>query len=145
MTLKRNPYYSGPRPHHVDEIDISVLRDGYGSVREIETGGADYDIHSVPGELRRELALKYGVNGTRFFAHPMVETDSIVLNTSRPLFREPSVRRAVAYAIDREALVHAIGFLPGKVTDQILPARDPRLPQCQDLSRSRPTSRPPRS
>ena len=53
VTLKRNPHYSGPRPHHVDEIDISVFRDGYGSVREIETGDADYDIHGVPGGLRR--------------------------------------------------------------------------------------------
>jgi peptide/nickel transport system substrate-binding protein len=125
VTLKRNPYYSGERPRHVDEIDVAVLQDGYGSVRQIATGDADYDIHGVPGELRRELALTYGVNGTRFFAHPMVETDSIVLNTSRPLFRRASVRRAVAYAIDREALVRAIGFLPGKVTDQILPPAIP--------------------
>jgi peptide/nickel transport system substrate-binding protein len=125
VTLKRNPHYSGTRPHHVDEIDVSVFHDGYGSVREIDTGDADYDIHGVPGGLRQELALRYGVNGTRFFAHPMVETDSIVLNTSRPLFRDASVRRAVAYAIDREALTHAIGFLPGKVTDQILPPAIP--------------------
>jgi peptide/nickel transport system substrate-binding protein len=125
VTLKRNPHYSGPRPHHVDEIDFAVFQDGYRSVRQIETGEADYDVHGVPGELRRELALRYGVNGTRFFAHPMVETDSIVLNTSRPLFRQASVRRAVAYAIDRKALTHAMGFLPGKVTDQVLPPAVP--------------------
>ena len=125
VTLKRNPYYSGPRPHHVDEIDFSVFRDGGISVREIETGDADYDIHRVTGELQQGLAGTYGLNGTRFFAHPMVETDSIVLNTSRPLFRDASVRRAVAYAIDREALLDAIGFLSGRVTDQILPPAMP--------------------
>jgi peptide/nickel transport system substrate-binding protein len=125
VTLNRNPYYSGPRPHHVDEIDFSVFRDAGISVREIATGDADYDIHRMSGELPRELARTYGVNGTRFFAHPMVETDSIVLNTSRPLFRDASVRQAVAYAIDREALLHAIGFLSGKVTDQILPPAMP--------------------
>jgi peptide/nickel transport system substrate-binding protein len=125
VTLKRNPYYEGLRPHHVEEIDFAVFRDGAQSVREIETGVADYEIHTVPGDLRRELAATYGVNGTRFFAHPMIETDSIVLNTSRPLFRSASVRRAVAYAVDREALLHAIGFLPGKLTEQIIP---PALP-----------------
>jgi len=125
VTLERNPYYSGPRPHHVDEIVFSVFRDGAQSVRDIEQGVADYDIHSMPGGLRRELARTYGVNGTRFFAHPMVETDSIVLNTSRPVFRNAAVRRAVAYAIDREALTRAIGFLPGKVTDRILPPAIP--------------------
>jgi peptide/nickel transport system substrate-binding protein len=125
VTLKRNPYYSGPRPHHVDEIDFAVFQNGEQSVRAIASGAADYEIHAVPDELRRELALRYGVNGTRFFAHPMVETDSIVLNTSRRLFRVASVRRAVAYAVDRQALLHATGFLPGKVTDQILPPAIP--------------------
>jgi ABC-type transport system substrate-binding protein len=54
------------------------------------------------------------------------------------------VRRAVAYAIDREALLHAIGFLPGKVTDQILP---PAIPGYRNVRiyPFRPTSRPPRS
>ena len=121
VTLKRNPYYSGPRPHHLDEIDFSVFQNGERSVHEIRTGAADYDIHGVPTGLRRSLALRYGVNGSRFFAHPMAETDSIVLNTSRPLFRDASVRKAVAYALDRDALVHALGFLPGKITSQILP------------------------
>jgi peptide/nickel transport system substrate-binding protein len=130
VKLKRNPYYSGPRPHYLDEIDFAVFQNPYRSVREIETGAADYDIHGVPSELRRDLALKYGVNGSRFFAHPRAETDSIVLNTSRPLFRAASVRRAVAFALDREALVHALGFLPGKVTDQILP---PAIPGYHDV------------
>jgi peptide/nickel transport system substrate-binding protein len=131
VTLERNPYYAGPRPNHVDEIDIQVFQDGYQSTREIEAGQADYDIHPVTGDLRRELASTYGVNGTRFFAHPMVATDYIVLNTSRPLFRNASVRRAVAYAIDREALVRALGFLPGKVTEQILPPAMPGYRKVQ--------------
>jgi peptide/nickel transport system substrate-binding protein len=135
VTLKRNPYYAGPRPQHVDQIAFAVFRDGDRSSREIETGQADYDLHSVPGERRRELALTYGVNGTRFFAHPIVATDWIVLNTSRPLFRSASVRRAVAYAIDREALVHAIGFLPGKVTDRILPPAMPGYHAAKIYSR----------
>jgi peptide/nickel transport system substrate-binding protein len=125
LTLKLNPYYSGPRPHHLDEIDFSFFQNGPYSIHEIERGAADYDTHGVPPELRRELALKYGVNGGRFLAHPMAETNSIVLNTSRPLFRNPTVRRAVAYAIDRDALTRALGFLPGRVTTQILPPAIP--------------------
>lgn len=125
VTLKANPYYAGQRPHHLDEIDFSVFQNGDRSIHEIRTGAADYDIHGVPSSLRRVLALNYGVNGSRFFAHPMAETDSIVLNTSRPLFRVASVRKAVAYALDRDALVHALGFLPGKVTSQILPPAIP--------------------
>ncbi len=133
MTIERNPYYSGPRPNHVDEIDFAVFQDGYASIRQIEAGQADYDMHGVGvvGDLSRELAVTYGVNGTRFFAHPMVATDWIVLNTSRPLFRKASVRRAVAYAIEREALLRALGFLPGKVTQQILPPAMPGYRKVQ--------------
>lgn len=125
LTLKRNPYYAGQRPHHLDEIDFSFFQDGYQSIRQIERGTADYDQHGVPPYDRRELALRYGVNGARFLAHPMAETNSIVLNTSRPLFRSAAVRKAVAYAIDRDALTHALGFLPGRVTSQILPPAIP--------------------
>jgi peptide/nickel transport system substrate-binding protein len=130
LTLKRNPYYAGQRPHHLDEIDFAVYQNGDRSIREIRTGAADYELHGVPSGLRRTLALSYGVNGSRFFAHPMAETDSIVLNTSRPLFRDASVRKAVAYAVDRDALVHALGFLPGKITTQILP---PAIPGYRKL------------
>jgi peptide/nickel transport system substrate-binding protein len=125
VTLKRNRYYTGPRPHHLDEIDFSVFRDQRASVQDIERGLADYDVHGVQPKQLRAVALRYGVNGSRLLAHPVTETDYIALNTQRPAFRDASVRRAVAYAIDREALLHATGFLAGKVTDQLLP---PSLP-----------------
>lgn len=131
LTLKRNPYYVGARPHHLDEIDFSFFRNGPESIHEIERGAADYDPHGVAAELRRELALRYGINGGRFFAHPMAETDSIYLNTSRPLFRDASVRKAVAYAIDRDALTQSLGFLPGKVTSLILPPAIPGYRKTQ--------------
>jgi ABC-type oligopeptide transport system substrate-binding subunit len=125
VTVKRNPYYSGQRPNHLDEIDFSVFQNGVQSTRRIEAGQVDYDVHGVPLELRRAIAIRYGVNGSRFFAHPNAQTDWIVLNTSRPLFRDASVRRAVAYAVDRLALLHALGFMSGKVTTQILPPAVP--------------------
>ena len=125
VTLKRNPYYSGARPNHVDEIDFRAFQGGAFSVHEIANGEADYDVHGVESELRREIALKYGVNGSRFFAHPIAETTSIVLNTSRPMFHSASVRKAVAYAVDRGALLHALGFLGGKITDRIIPPAVP--------------------
>jgi len=121
VTLDKNPYYSGQRPNHLDEIDFSVFQNGLQSTHQIEAGYADYDLHGVPLELRREIAVRYGVNGTHFFVHPNAQTDWLVLNTSRPLFRDASVRRAVAYAVDRLALLHALGFMAGKVTTQILP------------------------
>jgi peptide/nickel transport system substrate-binding protein len=65
VILKRNPYYKGPRPHHLDEMDFSVFADQTRSIREIEAGRADYDMHGVQPQLRREVALRYGVHGSR--------------------------------------------------------------------------------
>jgi ABC-type transport system substrate-binding protein len=125
VTLKRNPYYSGRRPHHVDEIDFTAFRNGPQSVREVENGTVDYDLHGVPGDLRRKVALKYGVNGSRLFVHPVVETRYVALNTRQGPFRDVSMRKAVAYAIDRLVLTNAMGFLGGNATDQILPPAMP--------------------
>jgi peptide/nickel transport system substrate-binding protein len=125
VTLKRNRFYSGPRPHHLDQIIFTVFQSPTASVQDIASGRADYDLHGVQPELLPEVARTYGVNGSRLFAHPWTETDFIALNTQRRLFRDASVRQAVAYAIDRDALLHSLGFLAGRVTDQLIP---PSLP-----------------
>ena len=143
VTLKRNPFYGGTRPNHLDEIDFRVFRDWPTSIQEIEQGTADYEVHGVPPAFVPRLALKYGVNGPRFFAHPVVSTDYLALNTSRPLFRDTSVRKAVAYAIDRRALRDAGGPYSGKVTDQLLPPAMPGFknaklyPDRPDLPRAK--------
>jgi peptide/nickel transport system substrate-binding protein len=125
VKLKRNPNYKGQRPHNIDTFVITTFVSPTQSVHDIERGRADYDIHGVQPNLLPEVARTYGVNGTRLFAHPWAETDFIALNTQRPLFRDPSVRRAVAYAVDRDALLHTLGFLAGRVTDQLIPPSFP--------------------
>jgi hypothetical protein len=78
--------------------------------------------------------------------HHVDEIDSIVLNTSRSLFRVASVRRAVAYAVDGEALLHATGSSrassPTRSTRERVPARLPL--EAHRLHRVR-TRRPQRS
>jgi ABC-type transport system substrate-binding protein len=68
------------------------------------------------------LAKKYGVNKGQFWAQPSGFLRMFVLNTSRPLFRKnPKLRRAVNYAVDRKALLRERGGSPGgRLTDQYL-------------------------
>src|SRR5436190_5731870 len=70
ITLKRNPYYGGSRPHHLAEIDFTMNTDQHQSLLQVEKGEADYDVFGVPPTSVRGLAQKYGVNKGRFFAHP---------------------------------------------------------------------------
>jgi ABC-type transport system substrate-binding protein len=52
------------------------------------------------------------------------------MNTTRGLFRDPNVRKAVNLAIDRQAILAQRGYLAGKRADQILP---PGIPGYRDF------------
>src|SRR5204862_2662218 len=62
-----------------------------------------------------------GVNSSRYHVTPLLETDYLALNTSRPLFSDAAVRRAVNYALDRRRIELQVGPGAATPTDQILP------------------------
>ena len=120
LVLKRNPYYRGSRPHHVDEIDYVPAPD---SVRAVETGAADYaelgspaDVANLQPTFRGQLHSVPGI-GIRY----------VVLNSSQRLFNNnPSLRQAVNFALERRALLAARGgAITGSLTDQYLPSSMP--------------------
>ncbi len=128
--LKRNPNYHGARPHTLDEIDY---RTGVGktqSVHEIQAGTADFAADGVPPDQAASLASRYG--GRRYFANPSLSVWYLALNTSRPLFADARLRRAVNYVLDRRAIARAVqaGGLPAQPADQYLP---PGLPGFRDI------------
>ena len=73
-----------------------------------------------------ELARRYGLNKSQFFVAPGNSLRLFHLNTTQPLFRKnPKLRQAVNYAVDRRALAREGGVLVGGVfveppTDQYL-------------------------
>jgi peptide/nickel transport system substrate-binding protein len=128
MTLERNSFYRGSRPHHVDTIDIDLSQDASTFLDRVDRGELDYAW--VPTSTYADRALefrrKYGLNKARFFSSPADFLRFFSLNTSRPLFRNnPALRRALNFAIDRKALLRERGPLVGSVTDQYLPASIP--------------------
>ena len=126
IVLRRNRFYGGTRPHHVDEYVIDLRASSLDEVLDrVERGDADWGYALAPAYLdpSRRLVAKYGLNRTRFFLAPGYGFRGLVLNTSRPLFRDnPRLRRAVSFAIDRSALRRAGGgTLESRLTDQYLP------------------------
>jgi len=134
VVLRRNPYYRGKRPHHVDGFDVDLRPTAYDEILDpIERNDADWgwagpDAYFEPG---RRLVERYGVGRSRFFLTPGFSFFGYALNSSRPLFRNnPQLRRAVNFAVDRTAIRRAIGGLPGTdPTDQYLP---PLMPGYRD-------------
>ena len=131
VTIRRNRYYHGARPHHLDGFNVDLTASSPQEVLDrIEDGRADWGV--IPPTLyfapERGLVRKYGINKTQFFIHPGFTLRAFMLNTSRPLFRgNLSLRKAVNYAIDRRAFK---GADPGaRPTDQVLA---PQLPGFRD-------------
>ena len=136
LILKRNPNYTGDRPHNVDEIRYTADVEQATSVLQIRNGSADYAGDGIPPTSNAELAREYGPDSQaakdgkqQFFYNPALTFNYLGLNTTRPLFKDVKVRQAVAFAIDRPALVRLSGAFSGEPTDQYLP---PGLPSFKD-------------
>ncbi len=113
LVLQRNPNYPahGHRPHVFNQFVYTIGVDPSRAVTEIEGGKADYATDGLPASVATALAKKYGSGGhaanagpEQYFASEANGVRYLMLNTSRPLFASARVRRAVNYAIDREAL-----------------------------------------
>ena len=133
VILKRNPNYTGPRPHTLDAIALRENVDAGLSMRRIATEGWD-GIVNVSDPLLDPggaIAQDWGpgsepaTNGERaWFAVPYPGVDALAFNAGRPPFSDPLVRRAVALALNRSALVGAT-TTPEVASAQLLPPNEP--------------------
>ena len=123
LVVKRNPYYTGSRPHRLDGLTVTVGGDVNSDVTAVEDGRADMLMGPIPSELRAPLARRYGVDKSQFLrVAGRAGTAALVFNTSSPLFRDnTALRQAVNFALDRAEIVRSTpsGPLSNTPTDQI--------------------------
>jgi serine/threonine-protein kinase len=122
--LERNPNYPGTRPRHAERIvytndtptpkavvlaDAGALdllpQDFDNTTTLFEPGGA-LDQRKGPASAAAHAGRQ------QFFPYYAPIFDAIAFNTSRPLFRDARLRRAVNYALDRAALAAAFADAP---------------------------------
>jgi peptide/nickel transport system substrate-binding protein len=128
IKLKRNPNYHGPRVHNLDQMVYTVGVNPNQGLLQIEAGQADYAVDGVPPSANAQLAPKYGPRSPaakagkqQYFVNPSLSFRYLGLNTSRPLFRNRALRKAVNYAIDRPAILRQRGAFAGTPYDHYLP------------------------
>jgi peptide/nickel transport system substrate-binding protein len=134
VVLRRNPYYGGRRPHHVDGFDVDLRPTAYGEILDrIARNQADWGwaVAANYAEPSRRLVAKYGIGRSRFFITPGFGFYGFVLNSARPLFRNNAqLRQAVNFAVDRTAIREVTGGLfATEPTDQYLA---PLMPGYRD-------------
>jgi ABC-type transport system substrate-binding protein/DNA-binding SARP family transcriptional activator len=135
LVLMRNPNYHRDRPHHLDQIVFAIGVDSSRAVSEIEAGKADYAVDGPPPDAGPRLETQYGAGSNaaksghqQYFISQANGARFLHMNTSRPLFSDVGLRRAVNYAIDRAALAaqgHRFAvtnpFNTGQPTDDYTP------------------------
>jgi peptide/nickel transport system substrate-binding protein len=124
ITIKKNPYYKGKRPHNLNEINYNVGNSLSATYLRTQQGATDYAAGGIPPASYAEAAQKYGVNKSQFWVKPQLGVTYLAFNHDRPLFKGAAgtaLAKAINYAIDRKAMLAQGGYLAGKRTDQILP------------------------
>ena len=118
MRFEANKSYYVEGQPYVDGIRINVVPDETSLAATLRTKAADMAIitnANVARSLRSE-------SGIVLSAKPSLSYNLLFLNTKRKPFDNVKVRQAIAYAIDRKAIIDAVAFGEGEVTGPIAPA-----------------------
>jgi len=127
IVLERNPDYwkkdaDGTQLPYIDRIVLKVFPDENVRLTNVKTGDADVLLGNPPykdlEDLKKSTDLTTqevaGLGFTFFF-----------MNTEKPPFNNPAVRRALSYAVDRDQLREVVRFGAGKTLTLPVPESIP--------------------
>jgi ABC-type transport system substrate-binding protein len=137
--LRRNPNYGGSRPQHLDAIVFTFNVDPGQAAARIGDGRLDYFLESQNPTLTPDTKAAH-VLGRRYALTPASSAgvQLLAFNTERPLFSIARMRRAVEYALDRDALAETVGIPETRLLGPLAPRSDEQLyPEGGDLARAR--------
>ena len=102
MVLVKNPnWYDAPRPY-LDKLTIRVITDEEQRLDTLLTGDGDADYTITAGSVSRGQS-----EGADYEGVAVLMGSAINFNVSKPPFDDPELRRAIAMAVDYQALIEA--------------------------------------
>jgi peptide/nickel transport system substrate-binding protein len=110
-----NGYY--PRPPNLDRVDFVVFDSIDAAIKALLAGDIDY-VPDAGAEIARSLPRHRGT-AVRWSQAPTVTY--LAFNLDVPPVRDQRVRSAIAHAIDRQGLVHAVMAGGAVVADTVVP------------------------
>lgn len=157
--IRRNPNYDGPRPHALDAFVYDDAVDAGAAALRVAQDRGDYAFAERPPfpdalEPTSSLARRFGVGSAaakaghqRYFVPPASAVQMLAFNTGSGVLRDPSIRRAVNYALDRKALAALTASqpaenvippgIPGSGGPAIYPLGAPDVKKARALMRGR--------
>jgi peptide/nickel transport system substrate-binding protein len=141
LTLERNPSYWDTGLQRAAEYRLSPI--GEPQTRVANLRASEMEVaQDIPAQMVPEVSAEPGVSIVS--ADFSATYQALQFNVTRAPFDKVQVRQAVAYAIDRDAILRNVYFGAGKATGNILPqghwaydaAIDALVPQ-RDLAKSK--------
>lgn len=115
VKVTANKDYWGNKPH-LDAVQWNVVADA--NTRKLQLQGGQIDIDDTPDwSSFQSLKGSPGINAQTFKS---TYEEYVTLNEQRKPFQDVHVRRAIAYAIDRNAIIKTVLFGNGTVADSLL-------------------------
>jgi peptide/nickel transport system substrate-binding protein len=102
----------------IQRIRFSVVPDAITRALELEKGSADVCINYLTGDMTGALAMRPNLQGE---SAPGTSLQYISFNTEDPVLKDPRIRQAIAYAIDRPLIIHSLWRDRARLADSILP------------------------
>jgi peptide/nickel transport system substrate-binding protein len=121
LKLVKNPNYWQKGKPFLDSVTYNVVPDA--NTRKLQLQGGQTDIDNTP-DWASFASLKTSP-GVKVFAFPSTQIDYVAINQQRAPFSDIHVRRAIAFAIDRKALVKAVLFGNGSEANSLIPPGTP--------------------
>jgi peptide/nickel transport system substrate-binding protein len=128
VVLERNPDYWGGAPS-VPRVRFAVVPDAITRALELQKGSADAASNALTGDTVAAMA-----NDPNLVVEskPGSIVNYMTFNATDPLLRDPRVRQAFAYAVDRPAIIQALLHGQAEVQDTLLPLGHWAAPAADD-------------
>lgn len=119
VVLERNPdYWAGAVSLTIERVRFQVVPDTITAALEMKKGSADVESNVLTMDMVHALS---GAPNLRVTTGPGARVDYLNFNVQDPALRDARVRQAIAYAIDRPALVAALWRGHAHLADTLLP------------------------
>jgi len=117
VVIERNDQYWGKRAG-LARVRFNVVPDATTRALELRKGSADVEINALPGDTIQALQRQPQLVVQRA---PGTSYQYFAMNLHDPILKNVLVRQALAYAIDRETLVHYLWHDMARPANSVLP------------------------
>ncbi|WP_426167585.1 peptide ABC transporter substrate-binding protein [Sandarakinorhabdus sp. DWP1-3-1] len=132
VTTERNPYYwrrdaAGRQLPYLDSLIFKIIPNSNSLLMQIRSGELDLVV-ATPYDQAKQMGTLDGVELVR---SPVLQWQHLDFNFRNPALQDRAVRLAIAHAVDRAALVRALGGFPQAITSVVVPIfpfHDPATP-----------------